>query len=412
MGAQRILQAAVGVALIAIAVAPPSVARADGRERVAVIDLGPADTGGDASVRRGLLAAVVAAGFAPVIGDGVEDALAGASADSDAIAVAGALAQAQAAFGALDCAATATAARTAVGIASARQAAKLPAPELGRAWTLILLCADRTADADGAQLAARRLRALGGSTDVPAEVWRKYPEVDAVLDRELLAVDIVADVAGAEIWIDGVRAGVSPLRTQVLAGDHVIAAAAGDRRGWAAGTAVKSQPRIAVPMARVTGAAGAIAARVTSWRGALPSAAELGWVLAQVNARIAVVRRGDQLEVWGRPGLAEPVRLLGGDDGRGPVADVARLLAVATDRIAAWTSRAPDPDQPLLREIGGARLERGDAGGGEGDGDSERNPATKWWIYAAIGGAVATGLAVIYLHDAGSDRQRVEVHIR
>ncbi|MBA3541712.1 MAG: hypothetical protein H0T79_19010, partial [Deltaproteobacteria bacterium] len=49
-------------------------------ERVAVIDLGPADGG---VVRQRLAAAIVAARLAPVIGDGVEDALAGDSVDRD-----------------------------------------------------------------------------------------------------------------------------------------------------------------------------------------------------------------------------------------------------------------------------------------------------------------------------------------
>ncbi|MDQ3367929.1 MAG: hypothetical protein M3680_21095, partial [Myxococcota bacterium] len=69
-------------------------------ERIAVIDLGPDPAAG--AVRQQLAAAVIAAGFDLVIGDGLEDALAGRNVDRDAVEVAAALAEAQRAFGALD----------------------------------------------------------------------------------------------------------------------------------------------------------------------------------------------------------------------------------------------------------------------------------------------------------------------
>ncbi|HEU4729361.1 MAG TPA: hypothetical protein VFT22_15775, partial [Kofleriaceae bacterium] len=58
-------------------------------ERVAVIDLGPGagSPGGKgfADVAHKLQEAIVAAGLDPVIGDGVEDALAGRDVDRDAV---------------------------------------------------------------------------------------------------------------------------------------------------------------------------------------------------------------------------------------------------------------------------------------------------------------------------------------
>src|SRR5690554_3240899 len=133
MGPQRVLQAAaVASTLIALATAARAAPEARGRrERVAVIDLGP-----DApDVRARLAAAVVAAGLEPVLGDGVEDALAGVVADKDALELAVALGDAQRAFGALDCPAAIASGKRAAGLAAARQAAGLPAPELARAWT-------------------------------------------------------------------------------------------------------------------------------------------------------------------------------------------------------------------------------------------------------------------------------------
>src|SRR5258707_936627 len=105
MGPQRILQAAVVLALAAVpsraiaapdpAPEPAAPASPRSRERIAVIDLG----GGPQQLQ----AAIVAAGFAPVLGDGVEDALAGRDAERDAAALSAAIASAERAFGALAC---------------------------------------------------------------------------------------------------------------------------------------------------------------------------------------------------------------------------------------------------------------------------------------------------------------------
>jgi hypothetical protein len=67
-------------------------------------------------------------------------------------------------------------------------------------------------------------------------VWRKYPAVDTIIDRELVTLEIGADVPGAVVFVDLVAAGKAPLTIQLPAGDHLIAVAAGTKRGWAAGT--------------------------------------------------------------------------------------------------------------------------------------------------------------------------------
>lgn len=397
MGAQRVLQAAaVASALIAHAAAARAAPGAKARhDRVAVIDLGPSP---DAAVRARLAAAVVAAGLEPVIGDGVEDALAGVVADRDSLQLAAQLAEAQRAFGALECPAAIAAGKQAAGIAAARQAAGLPVPELARAWTYVLLCADRTNDPDAASAAATRLRAAGGSADVPADVWKKYPEIDAVGGGERIELEITADVPGAAIWIDHVPAGTAPLVVALLPGEHLIAAAAGPRRGWAAGTAVRAQSKLEIPTADPASAWSEVGRRVAAWRGAMPPPEELGWVLAKVHARAAIVRRGDGVEAWGRSGLAEKPHRLGGDDAIAPVAEAERVIALVALRVTAWNDRAPDPDQPLLVEDRRTR----DARKGE-------EPA-RWWVYAAILGAVGASAAVILVHEVGSDRQRVELH--
>lgn len=391
MGVERVLQAAARLIrfapIIAIVAVGATSAIAAPRERVAVIDLGPDDP----AVRQQLAAATVAGGLDAVIGDGIEDALGGRSTDSDALQLAVALGEAQRAYGALDCKAAIAASRIAIGIAAARQASGHPVPELVRGWTYLLLCAEKGGDIDAVMTASARLRALGEPT--------KYPEVDTMVDREMFPVEIRAEIDGAAIWIDFVRAGPSPLKITLPAGEHVIAAASGTRRGWAAGTAVRDQPTISVPMPEQRGPHSQLAALVAGWGGKLPAPAELGEVLLQVKARVAIVRTGDRIEAWGRVGRSEAPHALGGEDGIGTLAEAPRLVAVIADRVQTWNDRAPDPDEPLLVEdpkTRGTRKERVDE-------------PTRWWVYAAIFGAIGGGVTLMLLHDTASSTQRVEL---
>jgi len=399
MGVERVLQGAarrlipsiVLLGAIAADAAPKT------RERVAVIDLGPADGG---PIRARLAGVLIGAGLEAVVGDGVEDALAGEAADKDAVQLAAALAEAQRAFGALDCAAATAAAKLGVGIGAARQAAGLPAPELPRAWTYVLLCADRLQGFDDAMHAAAALRRLGGSAEVPADIWAKYPEVDTLLDHDLFPLEITTAPAGAEIWIDFRRAGVSPLKTFVSSGEHVIAAARGSVRGWAAGKGVKTQTTLAIPMVDQASPTAALAARIAGWNGAVPSPTEIGAVLVTVKARVALIRRGTTLEAWGHAGAAEEPRRLGGDDGTGSINDIDRLVLLINDRVQTWNDRAPDPDQPLLVEDPKDRQRK----------VGKAEEPTRWWVYGALIGAAAIGLGVMYAYDNADNTQHVELH--
>jgi hypothetical protein len=337
-------------------------------------------------VRQKLASAVVDADLEPVYGDGIEDALAGIDADRDSVLLAAALADAQGKFGALDCKGTIADAQTAIQIGAARQAAGLAVQELPRAWAYVLLCADRTNDAPTALVAASAIRTLGGSSDV---------------DAKLLEIEIKTDTPGAEVWIDFRRAGVSPLKLPLASGPHVIAAAKGAQRGVLTGTVVRKQPVLTVPLADQSGQHTAIAKRVASWKGAMPDPAELATLMTAVNARIAIVRRGDTIEAWGHAGNAEPVRRLGNEDGMRTLDDAADLVALISDRIQTWADRAPDPDQPLLVETAlerRARLE------------TEKEAPTRWWVYATIGGAVLAGAILIYANESRDNTQRVEIH--
>ncbi|MDB4956745.1 MAG: hypothetical protein JWO36_4314 [Myxococcales bacterium] len=396
MGAQQILRAA-SAAVVALAIAQPAEART--HERIAVIDL--AD---DAAVRQKLASQIVAAGLDPVLGDGVEDALAGQNVDRDAVQLAAAIDEAKRMFGELKCKEATASAMTAIGLGSARQAAGLAVPELARAWSYVLLCADRAGDNDTAIAAASRLRELGGSTDVDASMLARYPEVDVLAGRDMVDIDVKTDVDGAEIWVDSRRAGVSPAHLILPVGPHVIAAAHGTKRGFVTGTVVKRQPVVTIPLTEAAGPWSKLAARIASWHGKPPSPAELAWVLDEVKARVALVRHGDVVEAWGRVGRSEPPHLLSGDDGKGNLGDAERVIALVADRVRGWNDRAPDPDQPLLVEAPGERFTR------TGKDTTKKEEPTAWWVYASIAGAIAAGVIVIYAHDSAHDTQRVELH--
>jgi hypothetical protein len=370
------------------------VAAAAPRDRIAVIDLGPADP----AVRQQIETALVAAKLAIVSGGGVEEALAGDTRDLDAAELAVALDDARAAFGDLDCKRVTASATTAIGLASQRQAAGLPVPELPRAWAYVFLCADRSSDTDAALFAAGRLRALGGSPEVDTAQLAKYPTVDVIAGRDLLTVEIKTDV-GAAVWVDGEAAGTAPAKLVLPAGRHLIAAAAGTKRGFVTGTVVRQQPVIEIALVEQASPWAKVAALVASWHGEVPAPADLATVLGEVHARIAIVRHGDQIEAWGSAGRAEVPHLLGGEDGKGKLDEAPRIAALVADRIASWNDRAPDPDRPLLVEKPGSGLLT----------DKKEAP-TPWWVYAVIGGALAASGIVVYAHSSGDDVQHVELH--
>jgi hypothetical protein len=387
MGPQQVLRAAACVVLVATATAHA--------ERVAVIDLGP----GDASTRRALASAVVDGGLEPVYGDGVEDALAGIEGDRDFLELEAAMADAQSKFGALACKETITSAQTAIALGAARQAAGLAVPELPRAWAYVLLCADRTGDTSLAVRAATSLRALGGSPDVDAKTLDRYPEIDALSNRDAIEVEIKTEVP-ADVFVDFKRVGKSPQKLVLTAGPHIMAAAAGSRRGTVTGTVIRKQPVVSIPLVDQASQWNAVAKRVASWKGAMPSPAELAKVLAAVSAKIAIVRHGDTIEAWGHAGAAEPLRRLGNEDGIRTVDEAAELVSLIRDRIQTWNDRAPDPDQPLLVEDPLTRRTH----------KAEGEEPTKWWVYATIAGAVAASVLVIYAHDSAGDTQHITLH--
>jgi hypothetical protein len=406
MGPRQVLRVAAavigGIALALPAAAGPRVKRLPVAPRVhdepvAIVDLRPpAAAGRDASRAKlaadlGRLMSLRVAG-----GDGLEAALAG-DGGGDADLARAAVEDARAGYGALDCAKARPAAEKATLLFAARRAAgKDDGTGPRAAWAYVLLCADGAGDRPAAAFAAGQLRALGAAdgtaTGISQATWDRYPAIDAQLGGYLVELTVTAE-AGAEVWVDQVRIGPSPATIVVGAGDHVVAAAAGERRG-ALRVTVTGPMQLTVPLADQEGAWGAVAETVRGWRGSPPPGSGLAALMRRIHVRFAfVLGGGERVEVW----------VLGpGDDAARTIDtvtidDPAALGAIVHDHVAAWDGRAPDPDRPLLVEDRTGK-----------DGAVRRN---HWWVYASLIGAVVVGGAIVYAHDSAHDHQLIELSL-
>lgn len=394
MGTRQVPRVAVGLILL-LAARP---VRAD--EAVIVIDLRPGDPAALGSSRADFLRDLKKVGGIAVKGDGALDgALGGAAAGGDDAEITAALDEARAAFGALDCAKARAAADRAIDLLAARQASGVDAaPSLRGAWAYVLLCADQAGDRVAAQTAADRLRVLGATTaeeaGIPDKTWARYPEIDATTDRDIVAL-AVPEPVGATVFVDHVRAGPAPVTVYVPAGEHVVAGADGARRGATRVTVAGKPVTVTLTLVERAAAHADLAATIAGWRdGAHPPTAEaLGAVMRALEVRFALILAGKEtVQVWAMArGDRRPRKI---DDASR--ADVMGIGAMILDRAAAWDGNAPDPDVPLLRETDVERARR-------------KGPEDKWWIYAAIIGAVATGTAILYFQDAADDHQRIEI---
>jgi len=366
---------------------------------VIVIDLRPAE-GLEASRAEVYDALRGIEGIAPREDAGLAGALAGEGSDTDAAELRVALDAARAAYGDLDCKTAAASADVAIDLLAARQAGGIDdGTALRTAWAYALLCADHDGDLRRAQLAANQLRVLGvadgDDAGVSAATWARYPEIDASTDRDIIALT-VDTTAGAAVWIDHALVGTAPVTAYVAAGEHVVAAADGPRRGAIRVTAAGKPASATVPLVDRTGTYSSIAAVVKGWRDGVltPNAESLGTVMATLDVRFALILAGKTtVQIWARGPRDELPKKV--DDA--PRDDVLAIGSLITDRVAAWDGRVPDPDLPLLVETPEERASRG------------RSARTKWWIYAAIVGAVVAGSTVLYFQDSAEDRQTIVI---
>lgn len=364
-----------------------------------VIDLRPGD--GLVASRAELYAALHGIeGIAPRDELGLPGALAGEGSDTDAPALHAALDAARAAYGDLDCKTAAAQADVAIDLLAARQAGGLDdGNALRSAWAYALLCADHDGDLRRAQLAAHELRALGvteaDEAGLSAATWARYPEIDASTDRDIVALTIDT-TAGAAVWIDHALVGAAPVTAYVAAGEHVVAAADGPRRAAIRITAAGKPVSATVTLVDRTGKFSAIATVVKGWRDGVltPNSEALGTIMDTLQVRFALILAGTStVQVWARGPRDDLPRKV--DDA--PVDDVMGIGALITDRVAAWDGHAPDPDLPLLVETPEERAAHGKG----------RGTPTRWWVYAAIVGAVVVGSTVLYLQDSADDTQTI-----
>jgi hypothetical protein len=409
MGTRQVLRVAAALVVAAALAAPADAGNAAG-EPVIVIDLRPGDADGLRGSRAELLTELAKiSGIAAKSDGGLDGALAGEASDTDAVAVRDALDEARTGFadldcqkaGDLDCKKAGAAAERAIDLLAGRQAAGLDdGTALRGAWAYVLLCADRDGDRGRARTAADRLRALGVSAGEDAGIsestWARFPEIDASTDRGIVSLSVTTEPAGARVWIDHEEVGVSPVTVYVDAGPHLIAAADGFKRAAMHATAGGKDLAVTLPLVDRTGAYSAVAGVVKGWRdGALtPTAEALGTVMQSLEVRFALLLVGKgTMQVWAMGPRDEKPRRVDDVSREDPMA----AAALITDRVAAWDGNAPDPDLELLVESDEERGRRG------------KGTPNRWWVYAAIVGAVALGTGILYFQDSADDHQRIEI---
>jgi hypothetical protein len=325
---------------------------------------------------------------------GEQDAALAGEGGDDAADAAAALAHARDAYGHLDCKTARPAAEQAATIFAARQAAGLGTDDHDdavQAWAYVMLCADHEGDHGGAAIAASMLRALGAQQTavalVGADTWAKYPDIDA-RTASLAELTVDADGGGdAEVWIDLAPAGKAPVTATLAAGDHVIAAAAGTRRGAQRLTVQWSTKATIALEERSAGSWSDVIRQVRAWRGAAPVAADVTALVRSLHVRFAFVLRGDGVTLWGLGPDDKAARVIE----TGSLDDAAGLGAIAVSRAAAWDSHAPDTDHLLVEDKGGVVKK------------------DHWWVYASLIGAIVLGGVVVYAHDSAQDTQHIEL---
>lgn len=411
MGAVEALRVA-GVAAAVAFAATPARAHADepvpaatapvaAGEPIAIVDARNGDAPAHADERAALAESLRRDGLAPIEG-ALARALAGVDDTTDGALADAALAATRERFGALDCAGVRAQGQQAVQLLAGREAAGVDErARLQAAYTYLLLCADR----DGARVAAQgfadRLRALGGSPAIPADVWARFPEIDAGSEYAHASVELAdgrgGSVAGAEVWLDHRRVGRAPTTLRVATGEHVLALARGAERAAVNLQVTEPKPlTLSIALTSFAAAGGDVATQVRRWQAGAPvRPAEVAALLARAGARFAIVVEGDgHASLWAQASASEPADVIA----EAELARPAALVDAARARLAAW-ARGPAVDVPL---ISGHDLDGAEAA-------PTRRRAAPWWVYVAIGGAAVAGGVTIWALDAGENRQRIEL---
>jgi hypothetical protein len=300
-------------------------------------------------------------------------------------------ADARAAFADLRCDDATRAAEAAV---LARLEADEAAPQkdaIGKSLAMMLLCADQRGDHGAGFVAAARLRALGFDAPPPgvsAELWARYPEVDALSNRAHLKVVVrVAGGGDADVWVDLEHVGPAPATLDLQAGRHWIVLVTPRGRVAVAEDVKQGGERVIDPPPAPS-AWESLANLVAAWRaGARPDGAALAKVMraAKIVLTVLVVPDGGdaRAEVWVLPEGARGAVRVGG----APVADAARVRAAIGEGVARL--------RPPLVAVQ-PKAKKGAA-------------PSRTWQYVFLGAVAAGTIGILLTTETGSTTQRIEV---
>jgi len=234
-----------------------------------------------------------------------------------------------------------------------------------------LLCADTAKDRGTALAAARRLTALGSDAGVPAEVWSRYPAVDATVDVLRQPLAVATDPGSAAVSVDFTPAGTAPIVATVNAGRRLVTGVLGERVA-AAFVEVKENQARAFEL-RLPAVDERLAPVRSAVRALRRGGSDVAAVARAAGIEVVVLLRTDGVLAYALDGNA--LRPLG----RAPLGDGAALLALLP-------AFAPPP-APETKRAG-------------------RSP----WIYVIAGGAAAAAVGLVVLAtSSGSATQRIEL---
>jgi len=228
----------------------------------------------------------------------------------------------------------------------------------------------------------------------------KYPEVDAIIDREMIELSIDADVAGATCG--SITAASASRRSRSRSrGDHVLAVRG---PGLAARRRVGDRgPHAAVDQDPDDRAGDEVerAREADRELARVPPPEDIGRCRRGARAH-RLIRHGDVIEAWAASATRRR-RTSSATRRDAERRDATKVMGLVLDRVHAWNDHAPDPHQPLLVESPAERLRR--KGGGEGRADESGGSVTRRCSVRS------PPVRLDLRDDRSSDTQHIEVHV-
>jgi hypothetical protein len=232
-----------------------------------------------------------------------------------------------------------------------------------------LACADAAGDRGTALAAARRLTNLGDDGGVGADVWARYPSVDATVDVLRQPLTITSNPPGASALVDLAPAGSA---TAVAAGRRLVSVASGESVA-AVFVDVKEnrEANVVLVLPPVDARAVDVRARVRAFRRGEPlSAANVGALGQAAGLDVVFVLQGDLALGFAKDG--DTWRPLG----RAPTGNAPALLALLP-------AQGPPPEP--------------------------KSQGTSIWFRLAAAGAAVAAVGLVIAAGGNNPTQRIEV---